>query len=195
MAAITQTGVAKASTELAAMRRSLKAWLKFRSINDAVAAGTAPTKKPLAYAQRAVRTMRDQAAETELAVKLHALLSAINPDARLPSDAVSLAQIAITGQFPPSSPSAVGGLFSSPHPALWPALIVGGLLLAFTTYVRTQADVAKDAEEKACIEAGACTDYGFWLKAGGVLAFAWFAWKELGADELVRGMFKKGGRR
>ena len=196
MAAITQTGVAKASAELAAMKRSLRAWLKYRQLNDAVLAGTAPTRKPLPYAQRAVRAMRDQATETELAVKLRTLLSAINPDAQLPTDAVSLAQIAITGQFPASStPSAVGGLFSSPHPALWPALIVGGLLLAFTTYVRTQADVAKDAEEKACIEAGACTDYGFWLKAGGVAAIAWFAWRELGVGDVVRGMIRKGGRR
>lgn len=195
MAAITSTGIAKASSELAGMRRSLKTWLSYRTLNDAVLAGTAPTRKPLAYAQRAVRSMRDVAAETDLAVKLRTLLSTINPDSPLPTDAVSLAQIAISGQFPPSAPSGVGGLFSSPHPALWPALIVGGLLIGFTTYVKTQADVAAQKEHDACIEAGACTDYGFWLKAGGVAAVAWFAWRELGVGEIVKSMIKKGGRR
>lgn len=195
MAAITSTNVAKASTELAAMRGALKRWLHYRQLNDAVIAGTATTRKPLPYAQRVVRSMRDVAAETDLAVKLRTLLSAINPDAALPSDAQSLAQIAITGQFPASAPSAVGGLFSSPHPALWPALIVGGLLVAFTTYVKTQADIAAQKEHDACIEAGACTDYGFWLKAGGILAVAWFAWRELGAGEIVKSYMRKGGRR
>ena len=195
MAAITSTNVAAASAELAKMRRSLRAWLKFRALNDGVLAGVVKTRKPISYAQRTVKALRDTAAEQDLAVKLHTLLAAINPDAQLPTDAVSLAQIAISGKFPPSSPSAVGGLFSGPHPALWPALIVGGLLLAFTTYVRTQADVAKDAEEKACIEAGACTDYGFWLKAGGVVMLAWVAWKELGGKELVQSFVGKGGRK
>jgi len=194
-AALTPTNVAQASSELAQMKRSLRAWLKYRTLNDGVLAGTVKTTKPLSYAQRAVRSRRDPAAETDLATKLYALLSAINPSAQLPTDAVSLAQIAISGQFPPSSPTATGGLFSSPHPALWPALIVGGLLLAFTTYVRTQADVAATQEQTACIEAGACTDYGFWLKAGGIAFMAWLAWKELGVGDVVRGMIRKGGRR
>lgn len=98
--------------------------------------------------------------------------------------AVALAQIALQGGTALSSPSATGSIWSSAaHPWLWPVLIVGGLLLVTTTAIKTAADVAKDREEKACIEAGACTDYGFWLRAGGVAALAWLAWEKF---------FKKG---
>jgi hypothetical protein len=108
---------------------------------------------------------------------------------------VQLAQIALLGGTSVQSPTATSGLFGAgAHPWLWPALIVGGLLLTVTTAIKTAADVAKDAEEKACIEAGACTDYGFWLKAGGILAIAWFAWREMGAKEFVHSLTKKGGR-
>jgi hypothetical protein len=61
-----------------------------------------------------------------------------------------------------------------------------------TTAIKTAADVAKDKEEKACIQAGACTDYGFWLKAGGVTALLWLAWRELGLREAVHSFTKKG---
>lgn len=69
-------------------------------------------------------------------------------------------------------------------------LIVGGLLIAVTTAIKTAADVAKDSEEKACIQAGACTDYGFWLKAGGVTALVWFAWRELGVGDVVKSVVR-----
>ncbi len=59
-----------------------------------------------------------------------------------------------------------------------------------TTAIKTAADVAKDSEEKACIMAGACTDYGFWLKAGGVTALAWFAWRELGLGDTIKSLIK-----
>jgi hypothetical protein len=53
------------------------------------------------------------------------------------------------------------------------------------TAIKSSADIAKDHEEKACIMAGACTDYGFWFKAGGLFALAWFAWEKLGVRDLV----------
>jgi hypothetical protein len=194
-AAITTKDVQQAAAELAKMRGSLAKWMKYRLLNDQVAAGTAKVRKPLAYAQRVV-AQRDMAVEQDLATKLSALLSALLPGQPLPSadlganpgGAVQLAQIALTGAQVVSSPSATGNFLSAGgHPWLWPALIVGGLLLVITTAIKSAADVAKDQEEKACIEAGACTDYGFWLKAGGVLAVAWFAWEKLG----VKDMFDK----
>jgi hypothetical protein len=192
--AITTTDVQKAALELGRMRRSLRSWLKVRALNDRVLAGTvAQIRTPLPYAQRVIAARRDMAAEQDLATKLAALLGEILPDALLPNadltanpnGAVQLAQIAITGQVPvqAASPQASAGFT---HPWLWPALIVGAVLLTITTAIKTAADVAKDQEEKACIEAGACTDYGFWLKAGGVLALAWFAWRELGVGDEVK---------
>lgn len=196
--AITTQEVQRAAAELGRMRGSLAKWLKYRTLNDQVMAGTARVRKPLAYAQRVV-AQRDMAVEQDLAIKLSALLSALLPGQSLPSadlsvnpdGAVQLAQIALTGASTVSSPSPTGGfLGAGGHPWLWPVLIVGGLLLVITTAIKTAADVAKDQEEKACIEAGACTDYGFWLKAGGALALAWFAWEKMG----VKHMFDKKGR-
>lgn len=201
--AITTTQVSKAAGELAHMRRSLAGWLKYRTLNDRVLAGTVTTlRKPIGYAQRVIAGSRDVAAEQDLADKLHTLLSEIMPQAQLPSadlrsnpqGAVQLAQIALSGSAPvmSSGPAAVGAFPGATHPWLWPVLIVGGLLLAVTTAIKTAADVAKDSEEKACIEAGACTDYGFWLKAASVIGLSWFAWTQLGVGEVVRSFTKKG---
>lgn len=181
---ITRTQVSKAATELGRMRKTLRGWLERRTFND----------------QRGIKAPNRAKIEQDLASKLHALLSELMPDAMLPnadlrsnpSGAAQLAQIAITGQVPvmQANPASLG---TTPG-WMWPALIVGGLLLAITTAIHTAADVAKDAEEKACIKAGACTDYGFWLKAGGVVALAWFAWRELGVGDTVKSLVKKGGR-
>jgi hypothetical protein len=70
-------------------------------------------------------------------------------------------------------------------------LIVGGLLLAVTTAVKTAADVAKEREHYACIQAGACTDYGFWLKWAGIGTLAYFAWNDMGVGDMVKGLLKK----
>jgi hypothetical protein len=131
--------------------------------------------------------------EQDLADQLYALLSELMPDAQLPNanlqsnpqGAVQLAQVAITGQasMQTSAPTATSGT----HPWLWPVLIVGGLLLTITTAIQSSADVASQKEQDACIEAGACTDYGFWLKAGGIVMLAWFAWRELGLGDAVKG--------
>lgn len=196
MTSITTPEVQRASVELDRMRGSLSSWLKYRSINDRVLAGTLRTKKPIAYAQQVVSANRDLSAEQDLASKLHALLSVVmrgqdlpNADLRSnPQGAVQLAQVALMGGSSVAGPVATGGLFSaltSGHPWMWPALIVGGLLLVVVTAIKTAADVAKDREEKACIQAGACTDYGFWLKAGGVAVLAWFAWERFGGKELL----------
>lgn len=198
--AITTREVQVAAAELARMRSSLAGWLKYRTLNDRVMAGTAAVKKPLPYAQAVVAQARDMAVEQDLANKLHALLEVVLPGRELPNadlrsnpaGAVQLAQVALMGGAQVSGPVATGGFLSAAgHPWLWPVLIVGGMLLVVTTAIKTAADVAKDREEKACIQAGACTDYGFWLKAGGITALAWFAWNKMGGREAVHSLTTK----
>lgn len=177
-ALVSKNDVQRAKIEIDRMRRSLRGWLKYRTLNDAVAAGSAPTKKPRAYAAEVVMQSRDMAAEQKLAKQLYVLLSETLPGVQLPEPnvtvnpqaAVQLAHIALEGPTP-SSPQAQGVWYLS-----WPVLIVGGLLLTVTTVVKTYADVAKEKERLACVQAGACTDYGFWLKAGGIAALVWVAW-------------------
>lgn len=205
MAAIAKSQVQTAAQELHSMRRSLSSWLKFRLRNDKVLAGTAPTKKPLSYAQRVIASSRDLSIEQDLATKLHVLLTEVMPGASLPNPdvrdnpnaAVQLANIALVGASPQAQAkqAELSGFFTSPasHPWLWPVLIVGGLLLAITTAIKTAADVAKDKEEKACIEAGACTDFGFFLKAGGVAMLGFVAW-QAGLGTIIKNAFKKKGR-
>lgn len=191
--ALVGTGdVQKAKHELDRMKRSLAAWLKYRTLNDAVVAGAAPTTKPLAYARAVVTQSRDVAGEQRLADQLAVLLAESFPNATIPASnvtvdpqaAVKLAMIAINGPGPDlATPQAQGFVW------LWPVLIVGGLLLAVTTAIKSSADVAKQKEQDACIEAGACTDYGFWLKAGGIAALAWVAW-QMGVGEKIKGALK-----
>ena len=181
---VSRAEVARASHELAKMRRSLKGWLEYRAKNDAVMAGAAPAKRPYALAPSL-----DRSAEQPLADRLYALLSEVAPSARLPNPdlranpnaAVELAKIALSGGDAASGPIPQGAF-----PLSWPVLIVGGLLLAVTTAIHSYADLAKERERYACIQAGACTDYGFWLKAGGAVVIAWFVWEKVGVGERVK---------
>jgi hypothetical protein len=193
--------VQKAQAQLTRMRRSLATWLKHRKMNDDVVAGIRPSKKwPQAVAVQ-YASQRDWAIEQKLADQLHALLSEVMPNAALPDPnvstnnaaAVQLAQIAISGQAPAAqaAPMAQG----STPPWLWPVAIVGGLLLAVTTAISSYADVAKSKEEYNCIQAGACTDYGFWLKAAAVAGLGWFLWTQTGLKDTVRGIGRREGSR
>jgi hypothetical protein len=190
-ALVSKSDVQRAKVELDRMRGSLKSWLKFRTLNDAVVAGVAPTKKPRKFAAEVITQSRDWDSEQKLAKQLYVLLSESLPGISLPDPnvvtnpqaAVQLAKIAIDGPSS-SSPQAQGAWYTS-----WPVLIVGGLLLAITTTIRSVADVAKDREEKACIQAGACTDSGFWLKVGGVSMLVYIAW-QMGLGERVKRMLK-----
>jgi hypothetical protein len=205
---ISKAQVATAAQELAAMRRSLAEWLKYRTLNDQVLAGRPrqTLKVPLGYAQRVIAGSRDLAVEQDLATKLAALLGEVMPDTDLPiSDlrqnpnaAVELANLALVGASPRPSAlrqagggMALGAFPGATHPWLWPVLIVGGLLLAITTAIKTAADVAKEKERLACIQAGACTDFGFFLKVGGIAMIAYVAWNQFGVGEIVKGFVKK----
>lgn len=187
--AITTTDVAKAKRALTAMQKSLRDWMRWRQMNDQVAAGTLPSKKlPPGLAKQIALSGRDPVVERALANQLYALLSELMPDARLPNPdgpgaAVQLASIALAGGQTPEGLVAQGSIAAY---LTWPVLIVGGLLLAVTTAIRSAADVAKEKEHLACIQSGACTDYGFWLKVGGIAAIAFVAWHHLGLKERVR---------
>ena len=201
---ITTNAVRNASLELERMKGSLKRWLKYRELNDRVLAGTVKTKVPTTHAKRLVAASRDIAVEQDLADKLHVLLTELMPNTLLPAAdlsqdpnaAVALAKIAIAGSSPGQavkSAAPMGVFPGAHHPWLWPVLIVGGLLLAVTTAVKTAADMAEQKEHYACIQSGACTDYGFWLKAGGITVLAWFAWTQLGVGDFVKKTIRKRG--
>lgn len=201
--AITRAAVVRAQVQLDLMKGTLAKWLHFRSLNDRVLSGAVvPSKVPPQAARQLIGAARDMEHEQRLADQLHALLEHVMPNAALPSPdvasnpnaAAQLAAIAVTGQAPvlqASGAQALSGFASSPY--MWPALIVGGLLVVAVTAIRSAAEVAMHAEEQACIQSGACTDYGFWIRAAGVVFLGWFAWEKLGVGAKVKRLIAKGG--
>jgi hypothetical protein len=184
----------KAETELRSMKRSLKDWLKFRDINNAVATGRTKGKYPTHVARIMIKRNRDWAHEQTLALELYALLSEVmdpqnlpDPDLSKDSDAAAkLARIAIAGKVEGEGPAEAQGLIW-----LWPAVVVVGLVMfAIVTKIRSDADVAKERERYECIRQGKCTDYGFWLKVGGMVMVGWFAWEKLGVGVKVKKLLK-----
>lgn len=176
-APITTATVRKAKAALLVMRASLGRWLNYRITNDRTG-----VTQDLA-AKRAVTEQR-------IATKLYSLLCEVFDSTALPSPdvsanpnaAVELAQIAMSGQLPSSqsSPGAQG--FSW----VWPVVAVVGIVaFVIITKINSDADLAAQQEHDACIQSGACTDYGFWLKAGGVAMIAWLAWDKFGLRELA----------
>lgn len=209
-APITRGQAVAAQAELRRMRRALTRWLHFRGINDAVAAGQAasiptplfkrPGAKPVSPAAHAL-AIRDQrrTGEAELAQKLYQLLSEVfdgqalpSPDlARDPNAAVALAQIAISGKLPgdAATPSAQGLATW-----VWPVvIIVGAIAFVITTQIRSSAEREAERERYECIQAGKCTDTGFWLKAGAVVFIGWFLWEKAGIGKRVTAIGGKGG--
>lgn len=203
-APVTSAQAAAAKAELAKMRKSLTAWLKYRGINDQIASGQGAavpsplfrkpgTAAPLP-AVMTIRLRRDRADdELELATQLHALLSEVfdasslpDPDVtKNPQAAVQLAQIAISGVLPGATPTpgAQGFVW------LWPLVIVVGAIAFVTiTAIRSAADSAEEKERLACIEAGKCTDTGFWLKVGALAVAGWVVWDKMGVGHRVTGM-------
>jgi hypothetical protein len=184
----------KAEAELRRMKRSLKGWLKYRSRINAVATGRAKGKVPAHVARIMVERNRDWAREQTLALELYALLSEVMdsqglPDPNLSKDpdaAAKLARIAIAGKVEGEGPAEAQGIIW-----LWPAVIVVGMVLfAIVTKIRSDADVLKERERMECIKVGACTDYGFWLKVGSLTLLGWFAWEKLGVGAKVKKLLK-----
>lgn len=196
--ATTTDNVRRAKHELDKMKSSLAKWLKYRAIVDQVAAGALQTTKPQSYASYVATTAQSQRNEQKLASQLSILLAQVYPDMTLPNAdlagnpaaAVQLAQIAL-GQ--PSA--AVAGPAATAGMAPWvlPVIIASALLIGITTAIKSSADVSMQAEHDACIEAGACTDYGMWMKWAAIVGLTWFAWEKMGVGERVKRSLK-GGR-
>lgn len=185
--AVTPTERLRAEAELRRMRGALAGWLRYRTMNDEVAAGKRPAKLPAQAAAVYVRTGRDAALEQRLALRLHALLSEAMDAQQLPDPsrdgaAVALARIAVVGAVPSevAAPQAQGFFW------LWPvAIVVGAVLFTLVAKIRSDADVLKERERLECIKVGACTDYGFWLKLGGIAMIGYLAWEKFGLKEAI----------
>lgn len=186
---VTSIERARAEAELRRMRGALAGWLKYRTLNDEVAAGKRQARLPAQAAAVYVQTGRDAALERRLALRLHALLSEAMdaqqlPDPNADGAAVALARIAVVGAVPSevAAPQAQGFIW------LWPvAIVVGAVLFTLVAKIRSDADVLKERERLECIKVGACTDYGFWLKLGGIALVGYLAWEKFGLKEAVAG--------
>lgn len=187
----------QAEAALKQMQRSLKSWLGYRRKLDAYVAGKvqAPAlfrrAKPLPPSTVAITLRSDRyAGEQDLADTLYSLLTEIgcsastlpSPDvARDPDAAVKLAQIAIAGKCPqdvigPQSAGIVWFVLAIP---------IAGIVLVISQFIKSKADVEKERERLRCIQAGACTDTGFWLKVGAIAITSWLAWDKFGLREVV----------
>jgi hypothetical protein len=155
---------AKADREIKQMRGALQKWLKYRVLMNTPKSDMTPV-------------------EQRLGQQLYVLLSEMFDPQSLPpaSDPVRLAAIAVSGKLPTEgSQSAVGAFW------VWPAVAVVGLvLMTVVTKIKSDAAAAADERRIQCIEAGKCTDTGFWLKLGGIVMVGWFAWEKLGLKKMV----------
>lgn len=183
-------GRAAARRELARMKRSLKSWLKYRRRNDRVARGEVKARVPAYLAARTLQRDRDYAGEQKLADDLYVLLSQLHDPSQLPvpdvaadpNAAVKLATIAITGTLGAEAP---GPQAQGIIPLV--ILTAGGvLLLTATSFISNRAEVQKEKERLKCIRDGACTDYGFWLKAASVAVLGYFIWEKTGVGKKVK---------
>jgi len=188
---------ARAKASLKAMQRNLKGWLKYRKIMNDYIAGKreapkvflAPGVKPLPRATLAATLAAERYADDQdLATKLYSLLtecgmdpaSLPNPDvAQDPNAALKLATIAVRGKTPDEVPSAQA------QGIVWFVLLipVAGAVFVLSQYISSKAEVEKEKERLRCVQAGACTDSGFWLKIASVAVLGWLAWDKFGLRE------------
>lgn len=191
--------VVKARRALESMKRSLRGWLKYRRLLDRYVSGQRPAPvlfrnpgaAPLPPAVIATTLDRERyPVEQDMAETLHALLSEAGLDtqalpapdvAQDPDAAVKLAAIALRGHIP----SAAHG--PAPQGVIWFVLAIPilGVVLVIGQMIKSKADVAKEKEKLRCIESGACTDSGFWLKVAAIATVGWLAWDKFGLRESV----------
>jgi hypothetical protein len=192
---VTASEKSKAEAAIRGMRKSLKQWITFRSLLNDQAAGLRPSKLPISVVRNMIAT-RDVALEQRMASRLHVLLSEMFDPSSLPNPnmqqnpqaAVELAQIAIAGKLSDDvvGPTDIGMVW------LWPAVaVVGAVLVTVMFKIKSDADVLKDQAHNQCVMSGGCTDYGFWLKLGGVAAVAWLAWEKVGLREAAGRLRKR----
>jgi hypothetical protein len=205
MASLSTPTRQQAEAAVRGMKGELRSWLKFRGIMNDYVAGKRqapkllrnPGARPLPPAVVGQTLSRERfAGEQDLAETLYGLLcemgleprSLPRPDvSRDPDAAAKLAQIAIAGKTPSeaASPSAQG--------LVWfvLAIPVAGIVLIISQMIKSKAEVQKEQERLRCIESGACTDSGFWLKVGGIAITAWLVWDKFGLREVVERRTKK----
>lgn len=151
--------LAQAARELARMRASLTAWLRYRMQVDAVAAKPGPGQAS-AQAQQQSRAQHDAI----LAGKIRTLLAELVPAATLPTagydQVLPLAKVALTGDV-------IG----------WPTTVASNLLAVVVQSVTQSADRARELEHAACVRAGACPDYGFWVRAAALVGLGYLAYR------------------
>lgn len=191
---------AQAERALRGMRGELKSWLQFRRTMDAYVAGLRkpagafrnPGARPLPPAVAALNLRRDRLArEQDLADTMHALLVEAGFDpTSLPASsvtvdsnaAVKLAEIVIAGRAPTEAVQPVSQGW------IWlVAIPVAGAVLIISQLIQSKAELAKERERLACVQAGACTDTGFWLKVASIAVIGWIAWDKLGLREAAAG--------
>ncbi|MBT8452977.1 MAG: hypothetical protein KJO40_13495 [Deltaproteobacteria bacterium] len=184
-APVTKEMAVKAKASLKSMQRSLKNWLKYRKVNDAGYAEGIPTS-----------VLEDRYwYEQPLANEIHILLAEVFDASQLPSPdvtkdpnaAAKLAEIAIAGKLPgdASAPEAAGVIW------MWPlVIVVGAIAFVITSSIRSNAEVAKEKARIECIKSGKCTDWGFWLKLGGMAMVGYILWDKLGLGAKAKGMIK-----
>jgi hypothetical protein len=182
----TTTDAMKAKATLDKMRASLAAWLKFRKSNDDVASGKVPGKIAPAVLRQKLIAQR-AAYEQPLADQLHQLLSEVMdsqslPDPDLDEDpdaAAKLAAIAVLGRAEGERAAPLPQGMWSPG-TIWPLALIGGLAVVAMFGISSAADVAKEHERIQCVQSGACTDSGFWLKAAAVAGLGYVGWRMYG---------------
>lgn len=197
-------GKAQARRALDGMKRSLKSWLDVRSKMDDYVMGQRkapallrnPGAKPLPPATVAATLRQERyAVEQDLAQTIHSLLVQSGCDERsLPSANVStnpdaaaqLAALAIEGCEMQGDAGQVGHQGMGAVPLLVVGIPVLGAVLVLSQLISSKAEVAKEQERIRCVESGACTDSGFWLKVASVSVIAWLAWDKLGLKNKVK---------
>lgn len=199
MGAVDEAATQKqAERSLKQMQRGLKKWLKVRKRMNEYAAGKVKAKRMVSLPSPVVAaTLRQErfADEQDLAETLYALLTECGADpAALPEPnvakdqnaAAKLALIAIQGKTPSEVKS------HSAQGIAWfvLAIPIGGIVLVLSQAIKSKADLAAQKEENRCIESGACTDSGFWLKVASVSVIAWILWDKVGLKEAAQGALK-----
>lgn len=166
----------KAASELQKMKASLGRWLSYRARTDRT---TPASARP---ALRLARLKDEQTLATTLGKLLteagfEGLPTSVVED---PDAATRLAGMVLRDEV--GTPQSQG---------FWMLLIpVAGVVFLISYWIRSQADLAAEKERIRCIESGACTDSGFWLKVGGVSIVAWLVWEKFGGKEAI-GKFKR----
>jgi hypothetical protein len=183
------------------MRRSLKGWLKARTLNDQAAMGKVKAKVPASVFAKTLALTRDWPTEQRLAIQLHGLLSEFMDSSRLPypditkdpNAAAKLATVAVSGKLPAESsqPQAQGGFAAF---FTWPvAAIVGMVLFTVLSKISSDADVLKHREEEISKREGVTGFSSELLKYSLIAVGVWVVWDKFGLKEAAAKARRKAG--